>query len=863
MTRGLSLNIGDSGGIDPVSRPTTPGGIGSPAPAVGPQIRLAWHDHIETLLQDHHQRFINHLDKRMQAVEEMLRSPRKHEDSGRVSGRSPRLGHNGTSQPLSPGGLKPQSLLTPGSDRALLLPPVDTFTVESSSRKGSNQATDRLGLEPVLSAGEDIIAEVVGRQYPSTRSKDVDVITKDDPGTKGEVQNAGENSWTLDIDSMLSSQDGAQSNVLSGILVEDAETVVVKSVPVMDFTVREEWDALNFPQSPFKGKGLSATASSAIVRESTQPRLMLRNSAGRRGMQHMATSSSHWSNHLGVFPFLEWFLAATVIPPGSALQICWDVMACCVVMHDIFEVPLQAFNPDNTTPYAVFTKLFSQLFWNADILVSFRTGFFNNDDPVVDYKEVARNYIKTWFTFDITIVSIDWLLFALEERAKQDDEALGPFIAKAGKTFKVFRAVRTIKMLRLMKMRRAFGIVEESLVHSMAGCTTPVMGIAKFLFAILLVCHFLCCGWYWVGSSAGAEGWVQRLAVDDLPFWDRYLMTFHWSLAQFGVGTTQSVPVTTVPEYIVNIIILLCGLLVTALLVSSVTNTFSVMQQQTAEHYHQMWLLRRFCVENDFPRALTRRITKHIERQGAERGGKTEIVDVRLLSMLSRPLYAEVMFYVHLPPLSTHAFLRLLCRDDSYTLRQVAVAAVTELLLAENDLIFIRGSIAKTAFNVLDGVFSYERDFAEMEMEEVVRPAWISEQVLWTNWVHQGDLGSRTTCRCLALDAKAFCEEVRSQSDTLQMVQQYAARRVEAMKRMNPEDLTDIVLLERHTGNLRMYSGDLVIPELNARTDDERQPGICSRVCAFICRCFCCCCRRRKQSDCNKEGLETIAEDEE
>jgi len=622
------------------------------------------------------------------------------------------------------------------------------------------------------------------------------------------------------------------------------DTVVVKSIPLAmeELKVRAEWE-LDIAGMAGTAPARKTKSVKSIVRETAHPRL-LRGSA--KGSRASSNDSDSWTRRLS---YLEWCWRETVIPPQSLLEICWDVMACMVVLYDIFEVPIQVFEPDNSSGFVVLMAWVSQIFWNADVLVSFRTGYIDKEDhPVLEPNAVARHYLKTWFGFDLLIVSVDWLLYFVGASSTDEgDESASPMIAKAGKTFKVFRAVRTLKMLRLLKMRRALSIMEESAVSCLAGCTTPIVGIAKFLFVIILVCHFLCSLWYWAGSSSGDEGWVPRFGVDHLPFWDRYLMTFHWSLSQFGVGTSAVYGVTAF-EYSCNIFILVCGLLVSALLVSSVTNTFSVLQQQTAEHYHQMWLLRRYCLDNDFPQSLSRRITKHVERKAVDRGGKIQTVDVRLLEVLSRPLYTEVMFYVHLPPLSTHAFFGLLCRDDSYTMRQVATEATRELTLAENDLVFIRGSLARAAFNVIDGLLSYEKE--DLAGETVQSPAWISEQVLWAHWVHRGHLGTKTACRILALDAAKFCEEVRCQSDTYIMVQQYALHRVEALQDMNPKDLTDMLQPDTQLGDFKLLTinGDLSIPELTTRREMVRQPSWAQWSWRWLEKVKGCCCAVRQKA---------------
>eukprot|EP00971_Amphidinium_carterae_P305887 6078874-Amphidinium_carterae.1 len=387
----------------------------------------------------------------------------------------------------------------------------------------------------------------------------------------------------------------------------------------------------------------------------------------------------------------------------------------------------------------------AQLCWNVDLLVSFRMGYMCNTGIVVEPVKVAMHYLKTWFLFDFVIVSLDWIMLFYE----MEDQS--PFFAKAGKVFKVFRTVRTVKMVRVLRLRGAFHAVEDHMVNIFSGCHTPVVGIFKFLLAIMLVCHFLCCVWYLVGAGAGSDGWVDRFDVNQRPFWDKYLMTFHWSLTQFGVGESQ-LQGETASEYVCSIVILMSGLVFTALLVSSVTNTFSILQQQTADQFHQMWLLRRFCDEHDFPRSLSKRIQQHVEQYSRSHYTRLDIGDIKLLGRLSTPLHAQVMFHVFLRPLRSHPFLRILCRDDSYTMRAVATHALQELSLARGDLVFVRGAKAECCYNVVAGQMLYEHAAAEdVNTESISDSRWISEPMLWTYWLRCGDLYSTTTARLMTM----------------------------------------------------------------------------------------------------------------
>eukprot|EP00403_Amphidinium_massartii_P003588 CAMPEP_0178376878 /NCGR_PEP_ID=MMETSP0689_2-20121128/3630_1 /TAXON_ID=160604 /ORGANISM="Amphidinium massartii, Strain CS-259" /LENGTH=795 /DNA_ID=CAMNT_0019996915 /DNA_START=27 /DNA_END=2411 /DNA_ORIENTATION=+ len=541
--------------------------------------------------------------------------------------------------------------------------------------------------------------------------------------------------------------------------------------PVHTVKVRKEWDA---PPAFFEA-GVMTTVRSFGRQSSVTWNNLNRGTSNERVI---LGGSCFWRN----------LLYGTVISANSPFQVCWEMMSVLVVVFDMFEIPLQVFSPPDSL-FLDAMRWIAQLFWTIDISLSFRFGYFEGDEEVRSPGRIAKRYLRTWFLFDFMIVSIGWFFFMLENSSSGADSYV--FLAKAGKTLKVCRAARTVRMVRLLKMRKALYTFEDHLLNTMLGSQTPLWGAAKFLLAVVLLCHFLCCLWFWAGKNAGEEGWIHRYSVTQLPFAERYLLTFHWSLSQFGVGNNEIVG-QTIGEYLCNIAILLAGLLITALLVSSITNTFSVLQQQTADQFHQMWLLRRFCLEKEFPRWLSSRVALYVERQINKKTANMDLADIKLVSTLSGPLRAEVYYHTFQRPLRTHALFWSLCEEDSYTMREVSIYAITEQILAGKDLIFTRGTVGKVAYNILSGVMTYVSQVTETE-EFVRSPAWISEQVLWTDWIHFGDFYSRTLSRCLALDADMFCEQIRKHQETFTIVQAYAKARVDDMSMFHAHDVSDIL----------------------------------------------------------------------
>jgi len=344
-------------------------------------------------------------------------------------------------------------------------------------------------------------------------------------------------------------------------------------------------------------------------------------------------------------------------------------------------------------------------------------------------------------------------------------------------------------LLRVMKLAQLSSTLEEGFARR---ASNPTMAsVIRFVFTILVVVHFLACAWYGVGWMNGAGGWVDVSETDGQAFADRYLITFHWTLTQFGFGES-TIGGSKASEFLVNIGIIIIGLLCTAFLVSSITNTFSTIQQMRQEQARQYRMLRAFCFENDFSRSLTQRILRHVEREIQTRRKRIEVEDVNLLAFLSGPLHAEVMYTIYAPGISTHPFLNMLIEDTPYVVQQVAAKALSLTSVSTSDVVFCSGALASKAFFIIAGTMRYMKQGDDFDIQDVDPSCWLSEAVLWTHWIHVGDLRATSPSRCMAVDASNFCSQVALHTEAWRLASSFAKDRVQLMSKIPRAALSDV-----------------------------------------------------------------------
>merc|ERR1719379_3125764 len=75
---------------------------------------------------------------------------------------------------------------------------------------------------------------------------------------------------------------------------------------------------------------------------------------------------------------------------------------------------------------------------------------------------IARRYVKSFFLFDLALVTADWLT-VLSELIFNDVDSTGDNvgIARIGRIMRATRALRTLRLLRLMKLRQIIDAIRD------------------------------------------------------------------------------------------------------------------------------------------------------------------------------------------------------------------------------------------------------------------------------------------------------------------------------------------------------------------------------------------------------------------
>jgi len=118
---------------------------------------------------------------------------------------------------------------------------------------------------------------------------------------------------------------------------------------------------------------------------------------------------------------------------------------------------------------------------------------------------------------------------------------------------------------------------------------------------------------------------------------------------------------------------------------------------------------------------------------------------------------------------------------DRRAVQEICDTAVSEKSHMASEILFSEGKVAEDMYFVSSGVLQYSRSRGDCD-KSVQTGHYLSEQVLWIQWVHAGQCMANTTCEVVELNAIGFHAVMRRHPQTIAFAQVYAERFMELIQ---------------------------------------------------------------------------------
>jgi len=289
--------------------------------------------------------------------------------------------------------------------------------------------------------------------------------------------------------------------------------------------------------------------------------------------------------------------------------------------------------------------------------------------------------------------------------------------------------------------------------------------LVRYVVLILLVNHYVACGWYAMASfNDGEVTWASALGLEDgeEPGY-HYAMSLHWSLTQFSPSTNNIAP-TNLTERLFASCIVLVALLVFSSFISSVTNAVNQLRLVNMEPMMEEARIREFMMVRNISTDLFARVQHFFKHAYIKQRVRVRESDLVFFSQMPESMLIQMHLEVYLPKLHLNAVFNHLADLDRSLLRRVCHLAMSEQFNLSGQDIFIDGTLSTGLYFLVSGKLQYERVFTNSRLHpsgtlgkstraRIRCEDWLAEMSLWVAWIHCGHLLATTPSELVKLES--------------------------------------------------------------------------------------------------------------
>lgn len=539
-----------------------------------------------------------------------------------------------------------------------------------------------------------------------------------------------------------------------------------------------------------------------------------------------ASSSARNEESESAFAFIKKLTWKSFISyPSSLTRLSWDMFGGVLIMYDLFAVPLQAFNPPQSTGLLIMDWL-TLIFWTLNVGMSLTTGYVQEGITIMEPKKIVYRYLRTWCIVDLVVLVPDWVFTIIAS------DSSSTAVADFSKMPRVVRLARVVRLLRLVRLKRLFEQIEDALDSEYY---SVLFNIFKMMLLLFTVNHVIACGWYALAdanrSDASINTWTKEWQMQDFPWEHLYLVSLHWSLTQFTPAGMDVTPTNEVERgFTIGVVVF--ALVGFAYVVGSITASLAQLRTMSEEASKDFWQMRRFLNQNSVDHNLAARIQRFVEYTYSRQQKTMSINQVKVLSLLSKQLMEELQCAINLPHMKVHPLFMFLNEFSFITMNRCAKESISHMEMAQGDTLFLPEQHANCMYFVSFGRLEYIRmiDNHGTEVKEFVDKAedWLAEPALWTEaWYHVGEAKAYTDCEVLMVDPKAFEEILNVVRPVASIVANYCRSFMAWLQNLESEEgmLTDAIQGDQVSDTIQSFLPMWMVEKPDETPGKMESPG--------------------------------------
>nr|XP_040572916.1 potassium/sodium hyperpolarization-activated cyclic nucleotide-gated channel 3-like isoform X1 [Lepeophtheirus salmonis] len=390
-----------------------------------------------------------------------------------------------------------------------------------------------------------------------------------------------------------------------------------------------------------------------------------------------------------------------IIHPCSSFRFYWDLCMLLLLVANLIILPvaISFFNDDLSTRWIAFNCLSDTIFL-IDIVVNFRTGIMqqdNSEQVIIDPKEIAKHYIKTWFFLDLlSSIPLDYIFLIFNSiRGNSEDYPESFQFLHAGRALRILRLAKLLSLVRLLRLSRLVRYVsqweevyilqnaqkhtrqrmadrfdgekgKETISHKNNWFFKFLSSLGVFMRIFNLICMMLLIG-HWSGCLQFLVPMLQGfpsncwVAINELQeaYW---LEQYSWALFKamshmlcIGYGRF---PPQSLTDMWLTMLSMISGATCYAMFLGHATNLIQSLDSSRRQYREKVKQVEEYMVFRKLPRNMRQRITEYFEHRYQGKffdedeilGELSEKLKEDVINYNCRSLVAAVPFFANADP---------------------------------------------------------------------------------------------------------------------------------------------------------------------------------------------------------------------
>jgi len=368
------------------------------------------------------------------------------------------------------------------------------------------------------------------------------------------------------------------------------------------------------------------------------------------------------------------------------------------------------------------------VFFFLNIIVSFRTAYWDNMELITDIRMIRRKYMALWFWVDL-VSTIPWdVVLAVLDVAS------------------LTRLLRLLRLLRFSKVAFA------------ATISAPVR-LAKLAMYVVILGHILGCLWWDISDTGSKFGPPENLRTAS--FTTQYTLSLYWGLSAL-TGLGSSLGATNAVEGMLGIACTLVGTFVFAYIVGEVFYVLKSLNMAADRHTNIMTEVEAYIANRKIAHSTAQKMRRYCSAQIAETNGVNEQA---ILDLLPTSIRAEVSSSLIGSLLTSAPILSAMPRNFQDSL----ATHLRPEVFAKGDIITREGDVAEKMYFIRSGLVLVSKDSVPVSI--LKEGSNFGEAALLSQSVRISSVQALAHCTLYSLSMQDFNHIVAFNKDTDQVMQ--------------------------------------------------------------------------------------------